>query len=247
MSPPNSVLKGKAWRIGLQFASVLKMKRKALPILTILILSLFLVYQILDLNEYINQPRAVKLDDRIEEPQTFEIEETETSENKSDQKNQTKPMKKLRFLKTQTLSDNRNPFTKEDYLVMSGTKKKAFYSHLESNWQKKVLNSESVIEKSLTGAAEKAAHMNGGAMEGLSQQNLPKPMEIYALKVALPTSKEGTKFKLQYREPPKFGKANLPEPNLPDVSEHKERVFTIEKTTASESPWNNFQNLRYQP
>lgn len=222
------------------------MKKRVFSILTILLLSSILIVQMIELINSIRAPKATKLDIKIEKPKPIELNEEKsadtnnTNAEKKDDTPQTRPMKKQKFLKVEHVSQEDFGYSKEDYLVKEKTKKTSASSRFATTWEQKVLDSETLIEKSLKQAAKSVGNLNSNLNSYDFQQ---RQMERFAIKIELPTEKTSTKFTLQYREPPDFGHAKMPEPILPSTTP-KSATFSIEKTQATDSPWDNFQGTR---
>lgn len=240
------------------------MKNKHVLSLIIIFLCSVLGYQLIDLISYLNSPKQVRFDDKIEIPVVIDLENQSpeptvqkttdinkdatikskpaNSQNKSETK--TKPTKKNQFLNVIGVAEDHFMFSKDDYEGQVAKKRATGLISMEANWEKKVLESESLIERTLRQAARGAKTLGQIVSTELAQ---PKTdMERFALKIELPVNDEGTKVKLQYREPPKFGQKDLPELDLPKTAS-KTGTFSIEKTTATESPWDNFANPKNFP
>lgn len=211
------------------------MNRKHFAFITIIFLCTVLGYQLIDLINYINEPKAISLDHQIETPEIITPEELNSdSKSQNDISKKTKPLQKEKFLKVHKISSEDIRFSKEDYEGQIKHPPTTPTMALEANWEKNVLESKSIVEKSL----QKASLVQGQALPtnyDIQQKN----MERFAIKIELPDANEGTKVKLQYREPPDFGKSTLPQPILPKTTP-SDAVFSIEKTKTTESPWDNF-------
>ncbi len=245
------------------------MKQKHVGSLLIIILSSVLGYQLIDLVNYLYAPKAISFDTKIEKPQPLDLNLVENS--RSEKKlsrnkvknalpqfnnsssslknlkgsnkatNKTKPLEKNKFLNVIRVAEEEYRYSKEDYEGLLKKNQASGLIAVESNWEKKILESETVIEKSLSQAAKNLKNTHTIANPSPSFKN---DMERYALKIELPEADDGTKFKLQYREPPDFGKkTQLPEMNLPKPAT-KTATFSIERTKATESPWDNFSDSK---
>lgn len=233
------------------------MKKRSFAIITIIFLSIILGYQLIDLINYVFSPQAISYDDTLEKPQVLDSEghiitphnyhlhkerlQKGPEQDVKIEGDKNKPIPKNKFLNVMGVAENEYRYSKEDY---DGEIQKSHLNtmNLESNWERKILESETLIEKSLQQVAQK----NPAQMGALSLQPLgdEKNMERFAIKIELPDVNEGAKFKLQYREPPSFGKENVA---LPANLQHTDRpnaAFSIEKTTAPNSPWDNFSGPR---
>jgi hypothetical protein len=238
------------------------MKRKLFASFTILFLITILGYQLIDLINYINAPKAISLDNEVEAPKLIDLSDNNTTvkkQKKSDPRTykkrpknlseqdskKTKPMHKNKFLSVIRVAEEEYKYSKEDYEGQLNKKARNQLITFESNWEKKVLESETLIEKSLKQAAQVKNQGQPGTIQ--NYKTYEKGMERYAIKIELPSSTEGTKFKLQYREPPDFGKSQLPTPVLAKTKVNKSATFSIEKTTTTDSPWDNFSGNKIYP
>lgn len=213
------------------------MKKSNLSALVVLFLSIFLIYQLIDLINYLKTPKSVQWDQKIEKPEIINLEDPKMNPTPTPDKTntRTKPVKKETFPDVQNLSKGEQfQFEKKDYLLAKNSKLKTN----DESFEDRVLNKSTLIEKTLS----EVSQIKTQDLSNLpTNQNLNRDMERFALKIALPTEAEGTKFKVQYREPPDFGKSKLPD----HFDQHKnssQSTFTIEKTKAYESPWDNFSN-----
>lgn len=234
---------------GSEFALLLLMKKKHVTTIAIVLLCSILGYQLIDLIIYIQSPKPISYDTKIEQPKIiFEEESTPTDAKETiDEKDnsiKTKPVEKNKFLKVNSITEHEFQYSKDDYEGQIKKPKASGMIAVESNWEKKVLESETLIEKSLKQAASQKISAQG--LPDVKFSNKPQDMERFALKIELPQTNEGAKFKLQYREPPDFGKKDFIEPVLPKTTA-KDTTFSIEKTKATDSPWDNFSGNKTFP
>lgn len=244
------------------------MKNKYVLSLIIVFLCSVLGYQMIDLINYLNSPKQARFDDKVEIPEIIDLDDqsqepvvknpvkpskpdsavqskpTNSPNSNTTEEPKTKPTKKNQFLNVFSVAEDHFMFSKDDYEGQIAKKRATGLISMESNWEKKILESESLIEKSLLQAA-RGSKTSGQIMNTKLSQK-PDEMERFGLKIELPIKDEGTKFKLQYREPPKFGQDDLPELDMPKTAS-KTGTFSIEKTTATESPWDNFSNPKNFP
>ncbi len=243
------------------------MKRKGFTFTFIILLTTILAVELVYLYQDLTAPKSISLDDKIEKPELIELNKpnskqdfkytsskynTKSIKPKTTKQSITKPLPEVKFLKVMKLSQDEFQFSKEDYL--SKTKKtksndsvnpsSSSSTQLISNWEKKILEPESVVEKSLTQASKHIQEYES-KLNTQSHFNTSKEMERFAIKIELPDMNDGAKFKLQYREPPDFGRSNIPEaalaaPRNPEPT----AAFSIEKTKAYDSPWDNFSGPR---
>ncbi len=233
------------------------MRQKRFTVVTLLFLSTYLGYQLIDLINYVSSDKAVSFDTRVEKPEILFLDSQKNrgavlkkyiqspknrkkfkdAKHLKTEKEVTKPVKKNKFLNVIRVAEDEFRYSKKDYEGEIKKYKRSKRITVDSGWEKKVLESESLIEKSLKDAALVKGHvLNLPDSKFRSQQN---DMERFALKIELPSENVGTKVKLQYREPPNFGKAKLPEP-ISLETQADDSTFSIQKTTATESPWDNF-------
>lgn len=239
------------------------MNKRNFSILTIIFLSTFLGYQLIELINYVTQPQAVSFDDKIETPEllNLENEKVEVSEEKNTtsnlkninkhkfiknknskentaEKTPTKPTPKNKFLNVIRVAEEEFRHSKDDYLDQIKKQKASGMINVDANFAAQVLESETLIEKSLQKAASKVGQMGHLPTHQFAEE---KDMERFAIKIELPSSNDGAKFKLQYREPPGPKEVTLPD----DLKVNRtDSAFSIEKTTATESPWDNFSGPR---
>ncbi len=226
------------------------MNRPLASTLFILLLVTIIGFESYKIYQDFTTPQARSFDDKIETPQPLPSEEVSPNPLNTDNSEQrikpkTKPRPESKFLKVSDNQSEQFRYSKEEYLSKIKTKKSSS-PNLAANWEKKILNPETDLEKTLIKASKQAQNYEGQIPTTPSAA--PKDMERYAIKIELPEMNEGTKFTLQYREPPDFGRSQIPEAALqiqkPATSASG---FTIEKTKAYDSPWDNFSGSKSNP
>lgn len=221
------------------------MSRPLPSVLLILILSTIIAYEGYFIFKKITSPQSVRFDDKVEKPEILDLEAIENEYKKSNsnpsisrKSKRTKPVGQSKYLYVTELGSDQFQYSKEDYLAKVKSKNtnfSDFLPHLTQN----ILEPETVIEKSLLQASTSSYE---SLFNSQIRSQADRDMERFAIKIELPEMNEGTKFTLQYREPPDFGRKVIPSIALPVTKVSSESSFRIEKTKAYDSPWNNFSS-----
>lgn len=222
------------------------MKRPLATVIFILSLSTIIGMESYFIYQDIVSPKPVRFDDKIETPKLLETKDLNPTISPTE-KNKTRalPRSEGKFLKVTDTESERFQYSKDEYLSKVKTKK-SNNPNLVTNWEKKILNPETNIEKSLA-EASKNIRVYEGHINGTPTALPNKDMERFAIKIELPEMNEGTKFTLQYREPPDFGRNQIPEAAFQPQRPPTNSGFSIEKTKAYDSPWDNFSGSKSNP
>ena len=140
---------------------------------------------------------------------------------KEDSSKKTKPVKKYEFRKVRGVS-------------------KGLDTHQKPLGSQKELNT---LSKTWVHASQKIKDINFTSHTANHSYNtLQNRTRRFPIKIEFPEPHRGLKFKLQYRQPPKFGEKKSVQPRFLQAKTSEQAVFSIEKSVTSESPWNTFSN-----
>ena len=120
-------------------------------------------------------------------------------------------------------------------------------SSKDLNSRKKVFSKNSPqkldsLKKTWFQASQKVKDINFISPTTNNYNRLQEQTRRFSIKIELPEPHRGIKFKLQYRQPPKFGEKKSPQPHFLKTQNSNQATFSIEKSITSESPWNHFNN-----